>query len=312
MDAGRGVPRHVHAPTGRHDRERCPAGHPAGAACEFLRPAVGGGRVRADAGRVPADRGQPGGHVRPTAAVPDRPGRVHLRVDAMRLCRHYPDAAAVPGPAGGRRGDHVRGVAGAAGRRLPRQGPRRRVRRLGHGDRPGGGDRPAVGRDLDLRAVLAVDLLRQRADRDRGRGDRGAEGGRVPGAARQPPRLGRFHDLYGGPGQPGLRADRVEPAVLHRRPGARLPRRGGRPAGRLRLRGAAHRAPDVRPEPVPAADLHRRFGRGVRAQRLDLRDAALPGAVPAGHPGLLGAGHRRAADVHLRRHSGGRHGGRKA
>ena len=35
------------------------------------------------------------------------------------------------GLAGSRRGDHVRGVAGAAGRRLPRQGPRRRVRRLG-------------------------------------------------------------------------------------------------------------------------------------------------------------------------------------
>ena len=34
-----------------------PAGHPAGASVEFLRSAVGGGRLRADPGRVPADGG---------------------------------------------------------------------------------------------------------------------------------------------------------------------------------------------------------------------------------------------------------------
>src|SRR5712671_3452247 len=95
--------------------------------------------------------------------------------------------------------------------------------------------------------------------------------------------------LLGGAVEPGLRADRVEPAVLHRRPGARLLRRGGGAARRLRHRGAAQRAPDVRPEPVPAAGLQRRLGRGVRAQCLDLRDDSLPGAVPAGHLGLFAA-----------------------
>ena len=155
---------------------------------------------------------------------------------------------------------------------------------------------PLLGGRADLRPVLAVDLLRQRADRHRGRHHQRAEGGRIARAAGQPPRLGRLRALHAGAVEPGLRADRVEPAFLHRRPGARLLRRGGRAARRLRPRGAAQRAPDVRPEPVPAADLQRRLGRGVRAQRLDLLDAALPRAVHAGHPGLLAAGHRRAAD----------------
>ena len=109
---------------------------------------------------------------------------------------------------------------------------------------------------------------------------------RAPQASR-PDWLG-FVAVHRGAVEPGLRADRVEPAVLHRRPGPRLPRRGGRAARRLRHRGAAQRAPDVRPEAVPAADLQRRLGRGVRAQRLDLLDAALPRAVPAGHSRAIG------------------------
>ena len=167
VDAGRGLSRHVHAAARHHDRERRPAGHPAGPALQFLGPAVGGGRVRADPGRVPADRGQPGGHVRPPPALPDRPGHLHLRLGAVRLRRQHADAPAVPRPAGSRRGDHVRGVPGLAGRCVPRQGPRRRVRRLGHRDRPGGRHRPAARRPADLGSVLAVHLLRERADRDR-------------------------------------------------------------------------------------------------------------------------------------------------
>ena len=52
------------------------------------------------------------------------------------------------------------------------------------------------------------------------------------------PRLARLLALHGGAVEPGLRAHRVEPAVLHRRPGPWLPRRGGSAARRLRLRGA--------------------------------------------------------------------------
>ena len=157
---------------------------------------------------------------------------------------------AVPRLAGSRRGDHVRGFAGAAGGFLPRQGPRRRVRGLGSGDRPGGSHRPAPRRGADLRSVLAVDLLRERADRDRGRHYRAGKGGRVARDEGQPTRLARLLALHGGAVEPGLRAHRVEPAVFHRRPGPWLPRRGGSAAGRLRLRGATQSAADVRHEAV--------------------------------------------------------------
>ena len=50
---------------------------------------------------------------------------------------------------------------------------------------------------------------------------------RIARAACRRARLGRIRDLHGGAGEPGLRPDRVEPAVVHRRPRARLPRRGG-------------------------------------------------------------------------------------
>ena len=45
---------------------------------------------------------------------------------------------------------------------------------------------------------------------------------RAPQASR--PGLGGLRAVHGGAVQPGLRADRVQPAVVHRQPGARLPR----------------------------------------------------------------------------------------
>ena len=48
----------------------------------------------------------------------------------------------------------------------------------------------------------------------------------------QPARLGGLRAVHGGAVEPGLRADRVEPAVLHRQPGAGLLGGGGRAAGR--------------------------------------------------------------------------------
>ena len=56
------------------------------------------------------------------------------------------------------------------------------------------------------------------------------EGGRIARATSQPTRLAGLRRLHGGAVEPGLRADRVEPAVLHRQPGARLLRRRGRAA----------------------------------------------------------------------------------
>ena len=53
------------------------------------------------------------------------------------------------------------------------------------------------------------------------------QGGRVPRAAGQPPGLAGLRDLHGRAVLPGLRPDRIQPAVLHRQPGAGLPDRVG-------------------------------------------------------------------------------------
>ena len=55
---------------------------------------------------------------------------------------------------------------------------------------------PLLGGVLTSGLVLAVDLLRERADRHRGGGHHRDEGGRVPGAARQPARLGRLRAVH--------------------------------------------------------------------------------------------------------------------
>ena len=67
--------------------------------------------------------------------------------------------------AGRRRRDHALELAGADRQRLPRPRPRHRVRRLRRGARRRGRDRPARRRRPDLGHRLALDLLRQRADR---------------------------------------------------------------------------------------------------------------------------------------------------
>ena len=68
-DAGRRLPRHVHAAARRHDRERRAARHPDLAEGVLLRPAVGRRRLRADAGRAAADRRLARRHVRPQVAL---------------------------------------------------------------------------------------------------------------------------------------------------------------------------------------------------------------------------------------------------
>ena len=117
---------------------------------------------------------------------------LHGRVAAVRRRAGHPVAPAVARRSGRRRRDHVLRLAGPAGRRVPRQGPRHRLRRLGRDHRPGRGHRPAARRRADVGPVVAVDLLRQPA--------RSAslavaitlrEVAESKRAARPPPRLGR-------------------------------------------------------------------------------------------------------------------------
>jgi Permeases of the major facilitator superfamily len=75
------------------------------------------------------------------------------------------DADRVPERPGRRRGDHVRHVAGAARKQLPRPGSRGGVRGLGGGHRCVHGARPGPRRRDHHRLELARHLPGQRADR---------------------------------------------------------------------------------------------------------------------------------------------------
>ena len=99
-----------------------------------------------------ADRRVARRHVRATAALLHRPGRLHHRLDAVRVRPEQSVPRAFPRRPGRRRRHHVLGLAGPARRRIPRQGPRRRLRHLGRHHRRRRRDRPAARRRTDQRA----------------------------------------------------------------------------------------------------------------------------------------------------------------
>ena len=146
-------------------------------------------------------------------------------------------------------------------------------------------DRAAARGRADLRDLLAVDLLRKCADRDRGR--RSSRWRRWRSRARRRPACADWpgfalftvalSSLIYGLIESSQRSFSYGPVL------GCLKLAGSSTARRLRHRRAAQYAPDVRQDPVQAAHLQRRCGRGIRAQRLDLLDAALSRAVPAGH-----------------------------
>jgi len=167
----------------------------------------------------------------------------------------------------------------------------RRVRGVGRGHRPSRGHRPADRRRADLRPVLAVDLLRERADRHRSRHNRAGKGGRVAARAQaRPARLARLSRSF-TVALSSLVYGLIESNQRSFTDGLVLgcPRRGGGAARRLRYRGAAQRATrcfDLRL--LRPADLQRRLGGGVRGFSASIFSVLpLPRAVPAGHSGLL-------------------------
>ena len=257
VDAGRGMPRHVHAAARRHHRQRGPAGHPAGPEVRLRRPPVGRRRLRVDPGRAAAGRGQPGRSVRPPAAVPGRTLHLHRRLAAVRIGHLDAHAAVVPCAAGHRRRRHVRRLTGPAGRRVPRQGSWYGLRHLGRGDRAGGRDRPAARRGADLGGVLALDLLCQRTHRpDRG-DDHDRARGRIEGQRRPASRCSRLRRLHARPRRHRLRPDRVEPALLHGSTRAGVADRRRCTAGRIRVHRTCGGASDVRARPVRPSDVQR-------------------------------------------------------
>ena len=171
--------RDLHAAARHHGRERRAAGHPALAAFELQRPAVGGQRLRADAGRVPAHVGLARRPVRTPAGVHLRPGRLHALLSGVRPGLEPAGAQPRAGRTGDRRGDDVRHLAGADRPGVPRQGARHRLRRVRRSDRCRRGDRAGRRRRDHLDRRLVVDLLRQRADRRARRDPDAHAGGRV-------------------------------------------------------------------------------------------------------------------------------------
>ena len=118
---------------------------------------------------------------------------------------------------------------------------------------------------------------------------------RIALAAARAAGLGRVRAVHRRARQPHLRADPGRGELLVRRRGDRLPGRRRGPADRVRRDGEPGRAPHVRPVAAARPDVQRRRHRGVRDERVAVRDAAVLRDLPAGCARLLGA-RRRAAD----------------
>ena len=124
-------------------------------------------------------------------------------------------------------------VADLAG--VPRQGARHRVRHLGCDDRRSGGGRAARRRDPHVRALVALDLLRQHPDRHRRGRDHGHEARRVERSGARQHRSARARAADRRALLARVRADRGQrprlvepadrrPARRRRRAARRLPR----------------------------------------------------------------------------------------
>ena len=183
VDPDRRLHGDLHAPPRHHGRERGAARHPAVAALELLRPAVGRRRLLADAGRLPPHRRRAGRHLRPPGGLRHRAGRLLARLAAVRSLDHAAHAQPGPRRPGRRRRHHVRHVARPHRRRVRGQGPRDRLRHLRRGDRRRRCHRPADRRRHHERHRLALDLLRQRPHRGRRRHHHHDQDRRVQGPA---------------------------------------------------------------------------------------------------------------------------------
>ena len=147
----------------------------------------------------------------------------------------------------------------------------------------------------DLEAQLALDLPRQPPRRHRGDRHHPPPRRGGPSAAGPQARPRRLRRLHRRAAQPGLRPDPRQRARLDERRGDRLLRRRPRPAGVLPVRRAGGAPADVRPLPVPQADVRRRSDRGVRDERIAVRHVPVPRRLPPGRPASLGAADRPAA-----------------
>ena len=256
----RALRRHADDRARRDDRERRAALDPGRSWVLPDQPRLGRQRLP-DRVRRPAAARRPDRRPdRPAAHLPDRARRVHRRVAAVRGRAEPGHADRRALRAGRRRRAHLgrdprddrddvprAAGAGQGDRRLHVRRGRRRL------------DRPAGRRRADPGDQLALDLLREPADRRRdragraapGRGPRGdrARPGRRPSrrrAAHRRPDAGRLHDPRGRAAGLGLDPD------------ARARRRRDRAARRVRRPPGSRREPADAAAAVPLAQRERR------------------------------------------------------
>ena len=192
----------------------------------------------------------------------------------------------VAGPSGLRRGDRHAADADAPERGVHPGPARARARhlvgRLGPRRRPRPGGRRRGGRGL----LVAVDLLAERADRDRAGADGDRDAAREPRAERKARRLGRGPGEL-GPVRRGARHRARAGARLDEHAGAHLDRHAGSCCSRPSSPGSCAPRADAADALLPQPRLRgheRRLARDVLRQlRLDLP----AGAVLPGRAGLL-------------------------
>ncbi|CAA9230769.1 MAG: Uncharacterized MFS-type transporter, partial [uncultured Corynebacteriales bacterium] len=300
----RGPGRRVHGAAGRQHRERRAAQHRRRHRRRRQRAAVGGQRVRAGLRPGPGGRRPDRRRPRPAPGAADRAGGVRAGQRGVRAGAGPADADRRPVGAGSRRRPGHPAELRADPEPVPRRGARPGVRPVRRGDRDQHRDRSAARRAAHPgrrgRGRLAVDLLRQRADRHRGDGAGVPHGPAHPAAAGgadglRPGRRGAARGDHGA----GAAAVRGEP-VLDRQPdvgaagAGRAARHGLRPLGAPVL--PARRRADGRPDPVRAPLLHVRGDPGAGVLRRLQRPLLRLQPVPAGRRRLHRAAGR--AGVH--------------
>ena len=210
----RALRRFPHDHPRRHDRERGAPVDPGRPRLLPVEPRLGRERLSDRVRRPAAARRTARRPDRPPAHLPHRPGGVHHRIAAVRARLESGGADRRPLPAGPRRRADLRrhprhdrdDVPGAA---RAGEGDRDlQLRRLGRRV-----DRPAGRRRAHAGDQLALDLLRQRPDRDRDRGVR-------PAAAR--PRRGHRPAPGRGRARRGAGDRGADARRLHDRGGGRL------------------------------------------------------------------------------------------
>ena len=254
VDPDRRLGGDLHVAAGHYGRQRGPAVDPGGPRRQLHRPAVGDRRLCADTRRVRFDRRLAGRPAGTQARLRRRPRDLLGRLAALRAGTRPDNAQPRPCPAGDRRRRDVRRLAGA-----DRPGVHSRARaRHGDGDlrrhdRGCGGDRAAGRRGAHRLAWLGIDLLRQRAGRDRRLRDHLLEAPREPRSERHPDRLGRGHDVQplALPAGAGARAGQRRGLGQHADRGTLRRRRDS--DGRVHRDRASRLATDASPCPLPPA-----------------------------------------------------------